>query len=109
MKISRFALVICLLGTFACDGDDLVSLDRELVTVTVMTVGANLDADGYQFSITNLPDQPIGINESKIISVPRGDVTVQLLRVATNCSVDENPQTVSVRGPTTVTFVVECS
>ncbi len=80
-----------------------------MLTVSVTTVGENLDADGYTLSITGAPNEAIGINEFKVFSVLSIDITVELLGVAVNCAVDVNPQTVSVNGPTTVTFFVECS
>ena len=99
---------VCLLFATGCDND--IDLDlNELLTVSVMTVGENLDADGYTLSITGRLDESIGINESRTFSVLRIDITVELRGVANNCEVDANPQTVSVSGPTTVTFIVECS
>ncbi len=110
MRLSRLFLAACLLASLACNDFDSINLDLgEPLTVTVMTVGENLDADGYTLSITGVADEAIGVNESKLFTVLRIDITVELLDVAANCAVDNNPQTVDVSGPTTVVFVVECS
>ena len=100
MRILPFVLTACLLVLLGCDiGDNLaLDLDFEILTVDVASVGDNLDPDGYLLSITGISEQRIGV-----------DITVELRDVAANCAAIENPQTVSVRGPTTVSFVVECS
>lgn len=109
MRITPLFLAACLLASFGCDiGDNIVDLDTEPLTVNVATVGANLDADGYLPSVTGVPDEPIGVNESKVFNVLRIGITVELRDVAANCAVADNPQTVDVRGPTTVSFFVEC-
>lgn len=111
MRILPFVLTACLLVLLGCDiGDNLaLDLDFEILTVDVASVGDNLDPDGYLLSITGISEQRIGVTETRLFSVLRIDITVELRDVAANCAAIENPQTVSVRGPTTVSFVVECS
>ncbi len=109
---SRLLLAFCLLTSLGCDpniGPLDLNLRSEMLTVTVSTVGANLDGDGYMLSVTGHPDAAIGINESMAFSVMRIDHTVELSGVAGNCNAAHNPRTVSVNGPTTTTFIVECS
>ena len=113
MRFIQIFLTACLLASFGCNiGDDLnldlTGLGTEPLTVFVTTGGDNPDPDGYLLSITNLPEERIGINESMIFHVLRIDVTVELSDIAANCTVADNPQTVTVRRPTTVTFLVEC-
>ncbi len=110
MKLSRLLLAFGLLTSLGCDPDlGNFTLPSELLTVTVMTVGENLDADGYTLSITSEFDAAIGINESRTFSVLRIDITIELRGVADNCAVANNPRTIDVNRPTTTTFVVECS
>ncbi len=113
MRLTRLFLAFCLLASLACDiwdGDLDLDLDlNEQLTVTVMTVGENLDPDGYTLAVTGVANEAVGLNESVVFDVLRIDITVELLGVAANCVVDTNPQTVHVSGPTTVVFVVECS
>ncbi len=111
MRIMPLLLTACLLASFGCDPDfDFnLGLDSELLTVTVMTAGENLDADGYTLSVTGKPATTIGINASRTFSVLNVDHTVELRGIAPNCTTTNNPRTVSVTGPTTTTFVVECS
>ncbi len=109
---SLLLLALCLLASLGCDPDigplDL-NLRSETLTVAVSTVGANLDPDGYMVSVTSYPDTPIGINETMAFSVMRIDHTVELSGVAANCNAAGNPRTLSVNGPTSTTFIVECS
>ncbi len=109
MKAMPFFLAACLLASFGCDPVNITGFDTEVLTVRVATTGANLDADGYLCSVTGEFDQPIDINEQKIFTVLRIDVTVELKDVAPNCAADANPQTVNVSGPTTVSFLVQCT
>ncbi len=108
MRFMPLLLTACLLASMGC-GVNITGLDTEVLTVSVATAGANLDADGYLLSITGEPDEPIGVNESKTFTVLRIDVTVELRDIATNCAANANPQTVNVSGPTTVIFLVQCT
>ena len=109
MKLLQLFLAFCIFASLACNDIDSITFDSEVLTVTVTTVGENLDADGYTLVITGMAEEPIGLNESKSFSTILNTVTVELLGVADNCVVGNNPQTVNLTGPTTVTFVVDCS
>ncbi len=110
MKLLQILLAFCLLASLGCEpGIGNIGLRSEMLTVTVTTVGANLDGDGYTLSITGQPDETIGINESMAFSVLRFDHTVELRGVAGNCTVANNPRTLSINGPTSTTFVVQCT
>ncbi len=109
MRLMPLLLTLCLLASLGCDVGNITGLDlTEALTVSVTTIGSNFDGDGYMLSITSMPDEPIGINEIKTFTVLRIDLTVELRDIAANCSVDANPQTVNVSGPTTVAFYLEC-
>lgn len=111
MKIMPLILTLCLLASFGCDVGvgDFTGLDTETLTVSVTTVGTNLDPDGYRLRITGEDDAPIGVNETKNFAVLSIRITVQLLDVAANCAVADDSVTVDVNGPTSVAFFVECT
>ncbi len=109
MRFTLLLLTACLLALLGCDGVNITGIDTEILTVSVTTTGASLDADGYLLSITGEPNDSIGVNESKTFNVFRIDVTVELQGIAANCTANANPQTVSITGPTTVAFFVECT
>ena len=79
------------------------------------TGGVNIDPDGYQLLVTaaGLNDRivSIGVNDTFLTESFEGENTVTLEDIAANCSVDANPQVVTVvRNRTvTVTFNVTCS
>ncbi len=108
MKLRPILLTVCLLASLGCDIDGFTGLDTEMLTVSVTTVGANFDPDGYMLSITGEHDEPIGVNESKSFNVLTMNLTVELSGVATNCAAHTNPIRVDVNGPTSVGFFVEC-
>ncbi len=112
MKLSRFLLAFCLLASLGCDPDIgplNLDLSFELLTVNVSTIGENLDSDGYTLSVTGVIDVAIAINATRTFSVTPMDITIELSGVAGNCTVANNPRTLSVNGPMTTTFVVECA
>ncbi len=110
MRPMRLLLAFCLLATLGCDTDiGNLNLGSELLTVNVSTVGTNLDADGYTLSVTGELDEQININDTRTYSVLRIDITIELLGVASNCTVADNPRTIGVNGTVTTTFIVECS
>ncbi len=112
MKLARLFLAFCLLASLGCNPNiDIGNIGpfSAFLTVSVRTVGANLDADGYMLSITSHSDTAIGINESMAFSVMPIDITVELRDIASNCTVANNPRTIDVNGSTTTDFVVECS
>ncbi|HEY6157900.1 MAG TPA: PKD domain-containing protein [Gemmatimonadales bacterium] len=83
------------------------------LTVRTTTTGANLDPDGYTFSVDGGTPQPIGINATiPLTGIPAGSRTVVLAGVAANCTVTGGPsQTVTVppSGTATAAFAVSCA
>ncbi len=91
--------------------------------VRTVTGGANIDPDGYELllsfdlgptgmvPIVLLPDNRIGANDVRVESVTTDRHTVTLADISANCSVDANPQVLTVpeNGTRTVTFNVTCS
>ncbi len=111
-SVPRLLLALCLLASFACFdgiGDLNLDLDFENLTVIVRTSGENLDPDGYELAITGFANIAVNVNDTETVVVSNGEVVVELLGIAANCTVDDNPRTVNVTGPTTVTFSVECT
>ena len=109
-----------------CDPDFYELVDRFPVPtgeleVRTVTGGANIDPDGYEillqeelgggFVSVGLLDNDIGVNDVWMQSLTTGQKTMTLADVATNCSVDVNPQDVTVRKnrSVTITFNVTCS
>ena len=82
------------------------------VQVTTVTTGSDLDPDGYSVLVNGGLGRAIGVNATVTIpGVEPGDRSVELLNLASNCSVDgANPRTVTVAAAATVqtTFLVEC-
>jgi Tol biopolymer transport system component len=83
--------------------------DLEILTVTT---GANIDSDGFTFSIDGGSAQVIDVNDAVTLQLATGDRSVQLAGVASNCVVaGDNPRTVTVSAstPTETTFEVSCT
>jgi hypothetical protein len=79
--------------------------------VTTATTGSDLDPTGYLVSIDGNPGQPLGLNHTvSIAGLPAGAHTVSLLDVTPNCTVPDNPRTVSVPsgGQVDLAFTVSC-
>ena len=110
MKITPLILTACLLVCLGCDIDDIdLSGLGEILTVSVTTVGSDMDPNGYMLSITGRQDEPIGINETKTFTVIANTVTVTLSDVAANCVAAQNSVTIDLNNPATVAFFVECT
>ncbi len=109
MKITPLVLTVCLLASLGCDVDNITGIGAEILTVSVTTVGTNMDPNGYMLSVTNRGDEPIGVNETKTYSVWASSVTVTLSDVAPNCAAAQNSVRVDLNGPATVAFFVECT
>jgi hypothetical protein len=81
--------------------------------VSTTTTGSNLDPDGYTVAVDGAQSQAIGINGTVTFTgLTEGDHTVELLGVASNCTVGgANPRTVAVPfgGTGTTTFTVTCA
>jgi len=82
------------------------------LTITTSTSGGGIDPDGFQYSIDGGAAQAIGVNDEISVELSAGDHSVQLIDVATNCTVaGSNPRAVTVPGGGTVNmeFVVTCT
>lgn len=81
--------------------------------ITTVTSGAQLDPDGYLFSVDGGTSQPIGVNATAtMVSVAAAQHIVGLSDVAGNCTVQStNPQSVTVSAGVTTDaiFVVTCT
>ena len=108
-KIMPLILTACMLASLGCDVGNFTGLDNDVLTVSVTTVGTNMDPNGYMLSITGEHDEPIGINATKTFTVLTIRITVELSDVAANCITTSNPLTIDVNGPTAVAFFVECT
>ena len=79
--------------------------------VSTATTGSDPDPTGYLVSVDGNPGQPLGLNSTvSIAGLPAGAHTVSLLEVTPNCSVPENPRTVSVPsgGQVDLAFAISC-
>ena len=117
VAVVAFALVLVVSG---CDIKDNLTGPQDLGNLEVTTVsrGANIDPDGYQLLVTSSGSDDrtrgIGTNETVTffnITFGTSVFTVTLNNIAANCSVDANPQVVTVPGggTGTVTFNITCS
>ena len=80
--------------------------------VTTLTTGTNLDPDGYTLMLDEFRTQPIAINDTALLSnLAVGPYSAQLLGVAANCSVANNPLSITVVANTTAlaVFTVTCT
>jgi len=79
------------------------------VQVTTTTTGAELDPDGYGVT-DGYDERPIGVNDTVTFGYSVGVVSLWLVGIAPNCSVDGGPQReITVTGDTTlVAFGVSC-
>ena len=79
--------------------------------LTTATSGTDPDPDGYRLTVDGDTGQPIGVNATiSIASVSAGSHSLTLTDVAPNCTVAENPRTVTVpaNSEASVTFTVAC-
>ena len=112
-EAATLQLVLCavlLLG--GCDFS--LTIDLGTIRVRVTATGSNLDPDGYTVRVTGNGEnqnQMVATNGEVLFAVPSGSYTVTLGEVASNCTVDLNPQsTVVTSGNTSVlTFNTVCS
>ena len=75
------------------------------------TTGSDPDPTGYLLSIDGGPGQPIGLNSTlSIAGLPAGGHTVSLVDVTPNCTVAENPRTVTIPsgGQVDLAFAISC-
>lgn len=116
-SVVLLVFALALLG-YGCDSlipDVFQSPTFGSLEVRTVTGGANIDPNGYQLLITSpgLADETrdIGVNDILTLSEFTIEHTVTLNDIAANCSVDANPQVVTVREDRTVTvvFFITCS
>jgi hypothetical protein len=95
----------------ACGGDDLTQPGTGTVEITTSTSGPGPDPDGYTFDIDGGPNNPIEPSTTVRLDLPAGSHTVRLAGVAANCTVADNPRSVTIAGgqTTTVPFVIACT
>ncbi|HKK24953.1 MAG TPA: IPT/TIG domain-containing protein, partial [Gracilimonas sp.] len=96
-------------------GPDFTVIQTGSIEVNTLTSGSELDADGYTLSVEGLSDQPIGINDTKLLNeLPTGSYLVELSGIASNCQLSEelpNQRTLDVSANTTTstTYSLSCS
>jgi hypothetical protein len=103
------APVLCLAG---CGGgeDSAAPPATGTLEITTSTSGAELDPDGYIFQIDGGPNNPIGSSATVRSDHPTGPHSIQLAGVAANCTVADNPRSVTVVGgdTTAASFAITC-
>jgi Tol biopolymer transport system component len=80
------------------------------IQVTTVTVGVQIDPDGYAFQVDGGPETPIGANDVAVLDVPAGDHVITLTGIQTNCDPVNTSWDVSVsEGYTTsMAFQMDC-
>jgi hypothetical protein len=100
-----------LLALLAC-GDNSGVPETGSLVVHITTTGDDLDPDGYVVRVDSLEPHPVGVNETLIVpEVARGDHTVEVGDLASNCNADgENPKVVSLQTPgaSEIAFQIAC-
>jgi hypothetical protein len=115
-RLSRLSL-LCLGLTataVACGGDDPIdnTPTTATVTVTTATTGVEQDPDGYTVQIDAAAPLAIGVAGSvENTTLTPGNHSIQLGGLASNCSVAENPQvlTIAAGASATVAFQITCA
>lgn len=119
-RASRRILAAAVVLAGGCIGqrDPTLPLDQQQqmrsgnIAVTTTTSGTNPDTDGYRVTINEDLSLTISSNGSTEFSgLAAGPYTIQLKEVSLNCSVADNPRTVTVYAGTTsdAGFVIQCS
>ena len=88
-----------LAGVAACGGGDVVAPPPSATLVlTTATAGADLDADGFLFSLDSGESARIGANARLVVSgLPAGDSRIALDDIADNCTLaGDNPRPISL-------------
>jgi Tol biopolymer transport system component len=103
---------LCLLWTGCSDGTPLGTAPPGDLRVSMVTVGEDVDPDGYALVIDRGAEHRIGVNETVTLRALRdGQHLVEVTDVADNCEVaGGDDRTVTVPGGTTATteFRVTC-
>lgn len=106
-----FALVPVLYLAACGGGEDAAApVAAGTLEITTSTAGAELDPDGYTFQIDGGPNNPIGPSATERVDLPPGSHSVQLTGLATDCTVADNPRSVTVVGgdTTAASFAITC-
>jgi predicted RNA-binding protein with TRAM domain len=107
------AFLLCLAGsTLACGDEVTPPSTTGTLEITTTTTGVEPDPDGYTVQVDAGATQSIGSSATlQNPDLPPGSHTVQLGGLAANCTVAQNPRTVSVAAgeTSTVSFAVTCS
>ena len=105
------AALVLLLG--GCGDPPIFSPDAASISVTSLTSGDPIEADGYALIVDGGPARRLGTNSSIFISpLMSGDHTLELSGITPGCAVNGgNPRTVhTASGMTTQSmFIVGCS
>lgn len=100
------------LGGVSCNGSDLATgPTRGSIEVRTTSDGTDIDRNGYGIAVDQRQPVTISANGRLVVDdLTLGNHRVTLSQMEPNCTVDENPQTVSVVGADTVTvrFTVTC-
>jgi len=107
------ALATLMIVAVGCGDDDEPTPptlgDLDVVTVTV---GDDIDANGYTITVDGIPGPSIGVNTTVTLEdLPAGPYLIGLDGVAVNCDVQNNPRDVDVVAGLTETtqFDVTCA
>jgi hypothetical protein len=100
MKKYGIPLALCalLLASVSCGNDE----ENEVPTtgsigVITVTIGADIDADGYTVAVDGVDGSDVGANSSVTLpSLAAGTYSIGLLGIALNCQPATNPQSVDV-------------
>ena len=82
------------------------------IEISTATTGPSQDPDGYSFTIDAGNAQPIGVNgTASVAGFAAGSHSVRLREASANCTIADNPRTVTVAaGETTATaFAITCT
>src|SRR6266850_815488 len=91
-------LLLPIVGAVACGGGDVTAPPTTgVLDLTTSTTGPGPDPDGYSVQLDGTPPQAIGSAATlRLMEIAAGAHTVQLARVAANCTISgDNPRTLS--------------
>jgi hypothetical protein len=100
MKKYGIPLALCalLLASVSCsDDEEIVVPTTGSIGVITVTIGADIDADGYTVAVDGVDGSDVGANSSVTLpSLAAGTYSIGLLGIALNCQPATNPQSVDV-------------
>jgi Tol biopolymer transport system component len=98
-------------GALACNGESLTVPPADgVLAINMVTSGAETDRDGYLLRIDAADPEVVGTEATVERTAAPGTHTAALEGVASNCTVADNPQSVTVvsEETATITFEVSC-